>query len=195
MVFLVIGLVLFLGVHSTAIVAPQWRDGMIARLGAQKWKGLYSIVAVVGLVLLIYGYGEARQRPVLLYAPPLWTRHATALLMLPVFSMLIATYFPGRIQTALKHPMLAAVKLWAFAHLLSNGMLADVLLFGGFLVWAVADRISLKRRPPQKIPQAAAPSWRNDAIVIVGGLVFYVIFALWLHIRLIGVPVMPVALS
>lgn len=195
MIYLIAGLVIFLGVHSTAIFAPRWRERRIRQLGESRWKGLYSIVAIVGLVLLIYGYGAARQDPVLLYAPPLWTRHATALLMLPVFPLLIAAYFPGRIQSALKHPMLVAVKLWAFAHLLSNGMLADVLLFGGFLAWAVADRASFRYRPKKDIPQAGAPSWRNDAIAVVVGLAVYVAFALWLHVRLIGVPVVPVPMS
>ena len=188
MIYLIIGLLLFLGVHSVAIVAPRWRERMLSRLGEGKWKGLYSAVAAVGLVLLIYGYGQARQDPILVYAPPLWTRHLTALLMLPVFPLLFATYLPGRIKAVLKHPMLASVKLWAFAHLLSNGMLADVLLFGGLLLWAVADRISLKRRPPKPIPQAA-PSKTNDAIAIVAGLAVYVAFVFWLHLWLIGVPV------
>lgn len=193
MVYLIVGLVMFLGIHSTAIVAPHFRERWIAKLGEGRWKGVYTIVAVIGLVLLIYGYGQARWEPVLLYAPPFWTRHVTALLMLPVFPLLIATYFPGRIQAAVKHPMLAAVKFWAFGHLLSNGMLADVLLFGGFLAWAVADRISLRRRPEKKIPQVGSGSWKNDVIAVVVGLVIYVVFAVWLHIRLIGVPVVPVA--
>lgn len=195
MVYLIVGLVIFLGVHSTAFVAPRFRERWVERLGERRWKGLYSIVAVVGLVLLIYGYGAARWEPVLLYAPPFWTRHVTALLMLPVFPLLIATYLPGRIQATVKHPMLAAVKFWALAHLLSNGMLADVLLFGGFLAWAVADRISFRHRPQKKIPQVGRGSWKNDVIAVVGGLVIYVVFAVWLHIRLIGVPVVPVAAS
>lgn len=191
MIYLVVGLVLFLGVHSVAILAPGWRERMRARLGVGTWKAVYSVVAVLGLILLVYGYGQARQQPLLLYAPPLWTRHLVAVLMLPVFVLLIAAYLPGRIQSAARHPMLVAVKLWAFAHLLANGMLADVLLFGGFLAWAVADRVSLKRRPAQRVPQAAAPSARNDVIAVVAGLVVYVAFALWLHPALIGVPAVP----
>lgn len=189
MTYLILGLVLFLGVHSVAILAPAWRDRTLSRLGEGKWKGLYSLVAAVGLVLLIYGYGEAREQPTLVYAPPLWMRHVTALLMVPVFPMLLAAYLPGRIKSTLKHPMLASVKLWAFAHLLSNGMLADLLLFGGFLAWAVADRISLKRRPPKPIPQAAAPSGRNDVIAVVVGLGIYAAFAFRLHLWLIGRPI------
>lgn len=192
MTILVLGLVLFLGVHSVSIVAPAWRAGMVEKLGERAWKGLYSLLALVGLVLLIFGYGQARQDPIVLWAPPFWTRHVVAALMLPVFPMLLAAYLPGRIRSALKHPMLAAVKLWAFAHLIANGMLADVLLFGGFLAWAVADRISMKRRAPQATP--AAPSTRaNDAIAVVAGLALYAAFVLWLHVRLIGVPAVPAA--
>lgn len=189
MILLVVGLVLFLGVHSIAIVAPGWRERMLARLGERRWKGIYALIAAVGLVLLIYGYGQARQQPVLLYATPVWMRHVTALLMLPVFPLVLAAYVPGRIKAALKHPMLAGVKLWAFAHLLSNGMLADVLLFGGLLAWAVADRISLKHRPAKPLPQAASPSGRNDVIAIVAGLALYAAFVFRLHYWLIGIPI------
>ncbi|MBN1240391.1 MAG: NnrU family protein [Gammaproteobacteria bacterium] len=187
MIWLIAGMILFFGVHSIAIVAPAWRGRMLERLGEGKWKGIYSLLAAAGLVLLIYGYGQARQQPVVLYTPPFWTRHVAALLLLPVFPMLFAAYLPGRIRAALKHPMLAAVKLWALAHLIANGMLADVLLFGGFLVWAVADRISLKRRPPKPTP-AAPPRRANDAVAVVLGLAVYGAFVLWLHGLLIGVP-------
>lgn len=172
MTWLLLGLLLFLGIHSVAIVAPTWRDAQALRMGENAWKGVYSVIAIVGFVLLIVGYGIARQSPVVLYAPPTWTRHVTMLLMLPVFPLLLAAYLPGRIQAAAKHPMLASVKLWAFAHLLSNGMLADVLLFGGFLAWAVADRISLKRRPARTIPRAPARP-ANDVIAVVAGLLIY----------------------
>lgn len=191
MAYLIVGLVLFLGVHSTSIVAPAWRDRMVAKLGEGGWKGLYSVITVIGIVLIIYGYGRARFEPVVLYTPPFWLRHVSALLMLPVFPLIIAAYFPGRIKAAMGHPMLVGVKLWALAHLLSNGTLADVLLFGGFLLWAGADRMSLKRRT-QRIPQVGEPSLRNDVIAVVLGLVIYAVFAFYLHIRLIGVPVMPV---
>ncbi|MEX2123612.1 MAG: NnrU family protein [Woeseia sp.] len=188
MSYLIVGLLLFLGVHSVAIVAPAWRDRWIAQYGERKWKGIYSLLSIVGFLLLVYGSGQARQEPVMLYAPPAWTRHAAALAMLPVFPLLLAAYLPGRIKAALKHPMLVAVKLWAVAHLLANGMLADVLLFGGFLAWAVFDRLSLKRRPPKAIP-GAPPSPANDAIAVVAGLGIYVAFVFWLHLKVIGVPV------
>src|SRR5438045_2594814 len=116
MTLLIVGLVLFLGIHSVSIAAPAWRDGMAARLGEKPWKGLYALVSIAGFVLLVYGYGLARQQPVVLYTPPTWTRHLTLLLMVPVFPLLLAAYLPGRIKAATKHPMLAATKLWAFSH-------------------------------------------------------------------------------
>jgi uncharacterized membrane protein len=186
MVWLVLGLILFLGIHSVAIVAPGWRDAQAMRLGDMPWKGLYSLIAIAGFVVLIVGYGLARQSPVVLYTPPAWTRHLALLLMLPVFPLLLAAYLPGRIQATLKHPMLVSVKLWAVAHLLANGTLADVLLFGGFLVWAVADRISVKRRPPRKTP-AAPQRGLNDVIAVVGGLALYALFVMGGHRWLFGV--------
>ena len=186
MVWLVVGLALFLGIHSVSIVAPAWRDGLVAQRGEGPWKGVYSLVSLVGLVLLVYGYGQARQAPVLLYVPPTGLRHLAWLLMLPVFVLLLASNLPGRIKTAARHPMLLAVKLWATAHLLSNGTLADVLLFGSFLAWAVLDRISLKRRTPRPNPGLPPGRW-NDLIAIVGGLVVYAAFIGGVHAWLIGV--------
>jgi len=186
MAVLVIGLVIFLGTHSIPIVSPEFRDRAMQRLGKGGWRGFYGLMSLVGFVLMLYGFGLARAAPVLVYTPPSWMRNATFLLMLPVFPLLIAAYLPGRIKSATQHPMLAAVKFWAFAHLLANGGLADVLLFGGFLAWAVADRISLKRRPPQKLP--AAPAGRfNDLIAVVVGLAAYALTIGWAHLRLFGV--------
>jgi len=183
---LIAGLVIFLGVHSIAIVAPELRNRTMARWSEGVWKGLYGLLSLIGLVLIIHGFGLTRRTPMLLYTPPGWMRDLTFLLMLPVFPLLIAAYLPGRIKTAVKHPMLAAVKFWAFAHLLANGTLADVLLFGGFLAWAVLDRVSLKHRPPQ--PLRTAPAGRlNDAIAVVLGLALYVSFIGWAHARLFGV--------
>ncbi len=184
---LVVGLVLFLGVHSVGIVAPAWRERMLERLGEKRWKGVYTLVSLAGFLLLIYGYGQARQQPIVLWSPPIGLRHLTLLLLLPVFPLVFAAYLPGRIKAALKHPMLLAVMLWAAAHLLANGTLADLLLFGGFLAWALADRLSFTRRPPQQI-QTAPPSRANDAIAVVLGLGLYVVFGVWLHPILIGVP-------
>jgi len=185
MAVLIIGLVVFLGVHCVALAAPAFRSSAIARLGEGPWKGLYSLVAAAGLALIVYGFYLARESPMVLYSPPGWMRYVTFLLMLPVFPLFIAAYLPGRIKTAIKHPLLAAVKFWALAHLLANGTLADVLLFGGFLAWAVVDRISLKRRV-QSVP--AAPAGRfNDLIAVVAGLALYVFFIEWAHLRLFGV--------
>jgi uncharacterized membrane protein len=193
MTYLIIGLLLFFGVHSVAIFAPAWRNAMAARLGDAPWKALYSIVSVIGFILLVHGYAAARAEPIVLYSPPLWTRHLAALLMLPVFPLLFAAYLPGRIKSAVKHPMLTATKAWALAHLLANGTLADVLLFGGFLAWAVLDRIAVgKRAVPQKTLVPAVASRFNDVIAVVGGLIVYVIFVAWAHQRFIGVaPMLP----
>ncbi|MFT3664665.1 NnrU family protein [Piscinibacter sp.] len=187
MTLLILGLVIFLGVHSASIVAPAWRDARAARLGENAWKGLYSLAALAGFVLIVVGYGQARQAPVALYVPPLALRHVALLLMLPVFPLLLAAYLPGRIKTAAKHPMLVATKLWALAHVLANGNLADVLLFGGFLAWAVADRISMKRRVQRPLPGAPAGRF-NDAIVVLLGLALYGWFVMAGHRWLIGMP-------
>jgi uncharacterized membrane protein len=186
MLLLIIGLLLFLGAHSVAIVSPDSRDRAVKRFGEGAWKGSYALVSLSGFVLICYGFGLARQAPVVLYSPPTWLRHVALIVMLPVFPLLFAAYLPGRIKAAAKHPMLAAVKLWAFAHLLANGMLADVLLFGGFLAWAVLDRISLKRRPPKELRTATPGRW-NDAIAVLLGLAIYALMLGWAHVRLFGV--------
>lgn len=182
---LVIGLVLFIGIHSVAIVAPAWRNSVAEKHGAA-WKALVVFVALAGVVGMVKGYAEARLDPVLLYAPPAWMTHVAALLMLPVFVFFFAPYFPGRIKSTLKHPQLVALKLWAFSHLLVNGTLADVVLFGSLLAWAVVDRISLKRRAPGDVPVVSRSS-ANDFILIVIGLVSYALFVRWLHLAWIGV--------
>jgi uncharacterized membrane protein len=183
---LVLGLALFLGTHSIAIAAPGLRRRAVARLGESGWKGLYAVLSLGGFVLLVYGFGIARHTPVVLYTPPHFLRHVTFLFMLPVFPLIFAAYLPGRIKSAMKHPMLAAVKFWAFAHLLSNGTLADVVLFGAFLAWAVLDRISLKRRAPLVLHTAPAGAF-NDLIAVVLGLAVYGLFIGWAHRWLIGV--------
>lgn len=186
MTTLILGLLLFLGAHSLSIVNDPWRNRMQARLGEIGWKGVYSVVSIVGFVLIVQGYAAARLDPVVIYTPPTALRHVALLLLVPVFPLLLSTYLPGRIKSAAKHPMLVATKLWAVAHLLANGNLADVLLFGGFLAWAVADRISLKRRNPRALHTAPAGKL-NDVIAVVGGLALYVGFVMWLHVWLIGV--------
>jgi uncharacterized membrane protein len=189
MIYLVLGLILFLGVHTISIVAPRWRDRTAARFG-NAWRGIYSIVSIAGFILIIWGYGMARQNPMPLYTPPASTRYVTAVLMLPVFPLLLAPYFPGRIKAALGHPMLLGVMLWSLAHLVTTGTLPDALLFGSFLAWAVADRISYSWRTQRAI-QTAPPSRFNDAIALLAGLVLYGVFVVWLHARWIGVQPLP----
>ena len=186
MLTLLLGLLVFLGIHSVSILAPQWRDRAAARLGIQAWRGLYSLVSLAGLLLLIRGFALSRAAPVVLYTPGLALHRIAAVLMLPVFPLLFAAYLPGRIQSAARHPMLVAIKLWAVAHLLANGLAADVLLFGAVLAWAVFDRISLNRRPARPVPGAPARPW-NDVLAIVLGLGVYIGVVLWAHQRLFGV--------
>ncbi|MBW2462258.1 MAG: NnrU family protein [Deltaproteobacteria bacterium] len=188
MLFFVIGLVVFLGIHSLSIVSRDFRNRLVERLGPGAFKGVYSLISIAGFVLLVWGYGQARQAPVVLFHAPVWIRHLVWLLMAPVFPLLLAMYLPGKIQSKVKHPMLTAVKTWALAHLLANGTLADLLLFGGFLAWAVVDRISVKGRPDTKAP--VPRGWGlGDAIAIIAGLGLYAAFFLWLHPLLIGVAV------
>ncbi len=186
MALLILGIAIFLGIHSVSIVAPGWRDAMVNRMGLRSWKAVYSLIAIAGFVLLCKGYALARLEPLPLYVPPAGLRHVAAVLMLPVFPLLLAAYIPGKIQTLAVHPMLVAVKLWAVAHLLANGMLADVLLFGSLLVWAVADRISLKRRVSRRSPSLSR-SPLNDAVIVIGGLALYGLFVGGWHARLFGV--------
>lgn len=186
MSLLVSGLVLFFGVHSISILNDSWRENMAQKLGTWTWKGFYSLVSIVGFVLMIRGYGLARSAPEILYLPAAWLKHLTMLLMIPVFPLLLATYLPGKIHAFVRHPMLLATILWAFSHLLVNGSLADILLFGAFFVWAVLDLVSMDRRVQRPLPGAPA-SKLNDLIALIGGLVLYALFVGWLHGLLIGV--------
>jgi uncharacterized membrane protein len=188
MAMLVLGLVLLLGVHSTRLIAPGLRDAGVARLGLLPWKILYAVLSLIGLVLIVQGYGEARMTPTLLWAPPVWTRHLAALLTLPAFVLMACAYVPGtRIRAKLGHPMVAGVKIWAFAHLIANGTLADLLLFGSFLVWSVVMFATLRRRDRAAGVRRPAGSASRDAIAIVAGIVGWAVFAGWLHLALIGV--------
>jgi uncharacterized membrane protein len=193
MLFLALGLIVFLGVHSIRIVAPEWRNAQLATMGEGKWKGLYSIASVIGFILLIWGYGLARQEAVYFYEPPVWMKHISLTLMLFSFVFLGVSQVPaGRIKAAVRHPMLLAVKIWAFAHLLSNGDAASLLLFLGILAWAVIDRISVKRREASGEVSAVIPAGpvTNDLIGVGLGLLLYVLFIWKLHEWLIGVSVM-----
>jgi len=183
---LVAGLVIFLGVHSISMVAPAWREAAVAWFSEITWKLLYGILALGGLLLIAKGFPPARSASLQVYAPPLAFQHLGALLMLPVFPLLLAAYLPGRIRSGTGHPMLLAVILWAGAHLLANGALADILLFGSFLVWAVAQRLSLRRRVAR--PVRVLPEGRyNDLIAVVGGFALYVWFVASAHAQLFGV--------
>jgi uncharacterized membrane protein len=185
---LIAGLVIFFGMHSMSIASRPARDALVARVGGNAWRGIYSLVSIVGFALIVWGYGVARQQPVVLYEPPTWLRHLSLVLLLPVFPLLVAAYMRGRIKAAVKHPMLLATKIWAFAHLLANGTVADVLLFGGFLAWGVADRISVKRVPRSgPVPDGGPPVLSHDLIAIVVGLAIYAWFLLQGHAWLIGV--------
>ena len=183
---LLLGLVVFFGVHSISLLALPWRNRIAERLGIRAWRLSYSIAAAIGLYLLISGYGAARGEDGLLYATPYAFRYLAAILMLPAFALALASVFRGRIAARAKHPLLVATMLWSIAHVITNGMVANVLLFGSFLVWSVAVRISLDRRP-QRPPIALPESSTNDGIVVVGGLAAYLLVAFWLHARLFGV--------
>jgi len=188
MIYLIAGLLIFFSVHSVRVFAEGWRTQRIAGLGAGAWKGIYSLLAIAGFVLIVYGYGLSRQAPVDLWMPPLWTRHAASLLTLPAFILLAAAYVPGTaIKARLKHPMTLAVKFWAIAHLLSNGRLADVLLFGSFLVWAVLVFSAARRRDRALGTRYSSAGWLRDAIAVVIGIGAWLAFALYLHGAWIGV--------
>jgi uncharacterized membrane protein len=184
------GMVLFFAAHSIAVVAPTWRVRMRLHIGPVTWKVVYALLSAIGLTLMLFGYAHARGAPTVLYAPAAWLHAVTWILMLPVFPLLFAAYLPGTIHRAFTHPMLAAVKLWATAHLLSNGTLPDVLLFGSFLLWAIIVRISLKRRAPERAPGAPSSPY-NDLIALVLGLALYAAFIVRWHALVIGVPLLP----
>lgn len=188
MTILILGLVIFLGSHSARVFAEGPRRAFIARHGENAWKGLYSLASLAGFLLIVWGYGLARQQPVVLWASPTWLRHVAALLTLAAFVMLVAAYVPGNgIKARLHHPMTLGVKTWAFAHLIANNTLADLLLFGGFLAWSVAVFIAARKR--DRAAGTVYPPGRADRTVItlVVGVVAWTVFALWLHAWWIGV--------
>lgn len=192
MIILLLGLFLFLTAHSLSFVAQRTRARIIEQLGEASWKKFVAIVSLIGFALIVWGYALARQDPVPLYAPATWARHLSLLVMLPVFPLMFATYLPGRIQSFVVHPTLWAVTIWSLAHLLSNGNLADVVLFWSFFIWSWADRISLgyRRAPPV---QGAPPGRFNDLIAVVLGLGAYLVFLFWAHTWLFGVSPLGVA--
>lgn len=188
MTLLILGLVLFLGVHSTRIVAEGWRGRFIAQRGENAWKGLYTLVSLAGFALIIWGYGQARLQPVVLWGAPTWTRHLAALLTLPAFVFLVAAYVPGNaLKARLKHPMVLGVKVWALAHLLANNTLADVLLFGGFLLWAVFSFRAARGRDRANGTVYAPGRALPTVLTVVVGLAAWAFFAFWAHGAWIGV--------
>ncbi|MFM9848364.1 MAG: NnrU family protein [Hyphomicrobiaceae bacterium] len=192
MVPLVMGLALFIGIHLVS-TQPDLRQGLAQRMGLNAYKGLYSLLSFAGLTLIVLGYHKVQLAPgknPVLWNPPLWGRHVTMLLMLPVFPLLVSTYLPGRISAAVRHPMITAVKFWALAHLFVRGDAASLLLFAGLLGWAVYDRISLKQREAAGLVAVRTGPARNDIVAIVLGLVIYGIFLKWGHAVLIGMPLL-----
>jgi len=188
MLVLVVGLALFLGAHSVRIVADDWRSAQVARMGLNAWKGLYSLVSIVGFALIVWGYGRAREVPVELWQPPVGMRHLASLLTLAAFVLIAAAYVPrSRIRALVGHPMVIGVMLWAIAHLLSNGRLADLVLFGAFLAWSVLDLVSARRRDRVAGTARGAGALINDLTSIVVGVVGWFVFAMYLHGPLIGV--------
>lgn len=188
MTLLILGLALLLGVHSVRLVADDWRTARIAKSGERAWKLAFAVVSLIGLVLIIFGYGQARQATPLLYTPPVWTRHIAALLMLLSFILIAAAFVKGtRIKARFGHPMLLGVKVWAFAHLIANGTLADVVLFGSFLVWAVVEFIASRRRDRAAGTVYPVGPVSRDLIATGAGGLAWVVFAFFLHGPLIGV--------
>jgi uncharacterized membrane protein len=188
MTALIAGLIVFLGIHSVNMLAPAVRDGMVQRLGLLGWKGLFAVISLAGFVLLVWGYGEARSAPVWLWQSPVWTRHLASLLMLPAMILLVAAYVPGnRIRARIGHPMLLATKIWALAHLFANGTLADLLLFGSFLLWSVAGFVIFRRRDRARGVQYPRAGLSRDVVVVGAGVLLWGLFAFHLHRLLIGV--------
>jgi uncharacterized membrane protein len=182
MLTLISGLIVFLGVHSVRIVADPWRTAQIARLGELAWKGIYALISIIGFLLIIWGYGEARSAPIVLWNPPVWTRHVASALVLVSFILIAAAYIPRtRIKAAVGHPMVAGVKLWAFAHLVANGTLADVALFGAFLAWAIANFITARRRDRVAGTVYIKGPVTRDLIAVVAGIAAWWVFAFYLH--------------
>lgn len=185
---LILGLIVFIGVHCTRLVAPAWREAQVARFGELGWKGLYSVVSLVGLVLIVWGYGVARRAPTVLWTPPVGARHLTALLVVIAFVLIVAAYLPGnRIKQTIGHPMMAGVAIWALGHLLANGTLNAVILFAVFLVWGAVGAAVSRRRDLAAGVRYPAGTVAGDMKVVIVGLLAWAIFAFALHRWLIGV--------
>lgn len=188
MEYLIAGLVIFLGVHSVRIVADGWRTRVLQRVGEVAYKGLYTVVSLLGFGLIIYGFGVARETPVVLWSPPMGMRHAASLFTVVAFVLLAAAYVPrNAIKARVHHPMVLAVKSWALGHLLANGMVAHVLLFGAFLVWAVLNFIAARRRDRAADTPYPAGTLGGTIAAVAVGLAVWALFAFKLHGLLIGI--------
>ena len=188
MMYLIAGLVLFLGVHSTRVFANDWRRQTLARIGEKPFKGVYALLSLAGFALLLWGYGHARQQGVMLWNPPTAMRHIAALLMLLSFVLLAATYVPGnQIKAKLHHPMVLGAKVWALAHLLANGSLANTVLFGSFLVWSVVLFVASRKRDRREQIVYPAGTAGMTVVTVVAGIAAWAVSAFWLHRVLIGV--------
>lgn len=188
MLYLVLGLLLFLGTHSVRIVADDWRTRSRARLGTWRWRALYTLLSLLGFGLIVWGFGLARQSPWLLWSPPPVLRHLAMLLTLLSFVLLAAAYVPGnRIKARIRHPMMAAVKLWALAHLLTNGTLAHGLLFGTFLLWSVFAFLAARKRDIRGKTPYSQGSTGATGVTVALGVALWIAFTLWLHGLLIGI--------
>ena len=188
MLLLVTGLMIFLGLHSSRVFAEGLRANILSARGEKTWKAAYAILSLIGFVLIVVGYGQARMDPVVLWLPPAWTRHVAALLTLPAFILLAAAYVPkNAIKAKLGHPMLLGTKLWAAAHLLANGNLADVLLFGGFLLWAILCFRAAKKRDRASGVRTVSAGAVPTITAVAAGVLAWAAFAFYLHMVLIGV--------
>lgn len=188
MIYLLAGLILFLGVHSVHLVASGWRDACIARLGYLRWKGLYSLVSIAGFALIIIGFGIARREAGTLWTPAPGMRHATELLTLIAAILIAATYIPNNpLKARLHHPMVLGAACWALGHLLANGSAADALLFAAFLLWGVISFIVDRRRDAFNATPYPPGTVRSGIITVITGIVIWIVFAFWLHGPLIGV--------
>ena len=188
MAYLLLGLILFLGVHSVRIVADGWRTQTLARLGEGPYKGIYTLLSLLGFGLIVWGFGMARETPTMLWMPPRGMRHAAALLTLIAFVLLAAAYVPrNAIKARLHHPMVLAVKTWALAHLLATGSLVHVILFGSFLAWGVANFVAARKRDRASGTIYPAGTATGTVITVVLGVVAWAAVAFWLHGLLIGI--------
>jgi uncharacterized membrane protein len=184
----ILGLVIFLGTH-VFVTMRDHRAAVVARIGEWPYRGLFSLVSIVGIVLIGYGFAAYRAAgPIMVWYPPGWTRHIVVALMWPASICVAAAYIPGNIKRVLKHPMLVGVKTWAFAHLCANGDLGGIILFGSVLAWAVYDRITLKHRKDAGAPPIPVGGAKNDIIAIVVGTIIYLALGFVFHPVVIGVP-------